>query len=466
MPQFCNIEAINQGVKKMKYPELESHTLEFKSVLPQNDQVIKTVIGFCNQAGGRLILGVDNEGGIIGIGEDEAMQVMESLEYTIYQATTPPIIPKILLQRIGDKLILVIKVSSGMNKPYYKKSEGLERGTYIRVGRSTLRATADMIEELRWQGRGLSFDVMPVYQASLDELDSGKIEKFLERKTKETQISLTEELLKAYKLIAEEHAHVYPSVCGILLFGKKVDYRFSEAMIICTHFAGVSGREAIATRDCTGTLFEQFANAYEFILNQINRSFSIQGPKREERFEVPEIAIRELLLNALVHRNYHLRAPIKVAIYQDRIEIFSPGGFPTPFSSVKLGLTDVRNMAICRVFREAGYIEKLGTGILTAFEAYEKWGLPEPTIIDGENFVKCILPRGSYGTLLVSDDLQPILKLFTTADELAVSDVMKALHMPRATATRRLNELVNKEALIKVGRGKGTRYKKRLKKMG
>ena len=444
----------------MKYPEPESHILEFKSTAPKNEQIVKTVIGFCNQAGGRLILGIDNDGKIIGIEEDEAMQLMESLEYTIYQTTTPPIIPKILLQRIGGKLIVVLKVSSGMNKPYYKKNEGLERGTYIRVGRSTLRATSDMIEELRWQGRGLSFDVMPIYQASIDDLDSSKISKFLEKRTKETQISITEEVLKAYKLIVEEHAHIYPSVCGLLLFGKKVDYWLSEAMIICTHFSGLSGREAIATRDCTGTLFEQFSNAYEFILSQINKSFTIREPKRTEKFEIPEVAIRELLLNAVIHRNYHLRAPIKVAIYQDRLEIFSPGGFPTPFASMKLGLTDVRNMAICKIFRESGYIEKLGTGILTAFEAYEKWELPEPIIIDGENFVKCILPRAFYGTVKVSDDLQLILRLFTTADELAVSDIIETLHMPRATATRRLNELVKSGALIKVGRGKGTRYKK------
>ncbi len=108
----------------MKYPEAESHTLEFKSSLPKNDQIVKAVIGFCNQGGGRLILGVGDDGKIIGIDEGEVMKLMESLEYTIYQATKPPIIPKILLQRVGEKLLLILKVSSGMNKPYYKKSEG------------------------------------------------------------------------------------------------------------------------------------------------------------------------------------------------------------------------------------------------------------------------------------------------------------------------------------------------------
>jgi Fic family protein len=88
--------------------------------------------------------------------------------------------------------------------------------------------------------------------------------------------------------------------------------------------------------------------------------------------------------------------------------------------------------------------------------------LPEPSIIDGENFVKCILPRNSEGTVKASDDLQKILKLFTTADELAVSDIMAVLHMPRATATRRLNKLVKNKTLIRLGSGRGTKYKKRV----
>ena len=442
----------------MLYPEPESQTVELKGDLPQNDQIIKPVIGFCNGSGGRLIIGVRNDGYITGIDEDTIIKTMEWLEKSIYEASSPPIIPKVLSQRIGEKVILILEVSSGMNKPYYRTSEGLEKGTYVRIGRSTLRASFEMIEELKWQSRGLSYEIMPIYQAKEEDLDERKILGFLKQRQSKADVAVTQEVLRAYKMVHEEHSRIFPTVAGILLFGKKPEYWLSEAMIICSHFQGNSGREALASRDCRGTLFEQFKGAYEFIISRLNHSFSIRGPKREDQLEIPEIAVRELLLNAIIHRNYHIRAPSKVAIYENRIEIFSPGSFPSPFASLRLGLTDVRNMTICNVFREANYIEKLGSGFLTVFESYTKSGLPDPEIINGENFVKCILPRPGFGSPKLIDEKDKILHLFFAVHDLSVSDVIRSLHLPRSTASRYLTELVREGKLYKRGKGKGTRY--------
>ena len=125
-----------------------------------------------------------------------------------------------------------------MSKPYYRCSEGLEKGTYVRVGRSTMRASFEMIEELKWQSRGLSYDIMPIYHAKVENLDQKKILEFLKQRKIDADISVTQEVLKNYKIIYEEHSQVFPTVAGILLFGKNVEYWLSEAMIICTHFAG------------------------------------------------------------------------------------------------------------------------------------------------------------------------------------------------------------------------------------
>ncbi|MCE5319095.1 MAG: putative DNA binding domain-containing protein [Parachlamydia sp.] len=442
----------------MYYTEQESQSLEFKSDIPQNEQILKTAIGFCNGSGGRIVLGVAKDGTIIGLEEKKVIQTMEWLEKSIYEAATPPIVPKVLSQRLGEKVILIVEVSGGMNKPYYRRSEGLEKGTYVRMGRSTIRASFEMIEELKWQSRGLSYDVMPLYQAKEEDLDQKKLLEFLKKRRNKGKISLTTELLKSYKLICEEHSSIYPTVAGILLFGKNIKYWLSEAMIICTHFSGTSGREALAARDFQGDLFEQFNEAYAFIISRLNYAFTIRGPKRKEKLEIPEIAVRELLLNAIIHRNYHIRAPTKIAIFDDRVEIFSPGSFPTPFQNLRLGMTDVRNLAICNIFREADYIEKLGSGFLTVFESYEKAGLPEPEIINGENFVKCILPRRGFGAGKSLDDKQKILQLFLTADALSVSDVIQALRLPRSTASRHLVTLVREGKLVRRGIGKGTKY--------
>ncbi|MCC6127689.1 MAG: putative DNA binding domain-containing protein [Chlamydiae bacterium] len=155
----------------MKYPETESSTLELKRELPKNDQIVKTIIGFSNQSGGKLIIGVADGGAIIGIPETEAALAIEYLNHSIYTASTPPILPNVYTQTIDWKTLLIIEVSSGSNKPYFRKQEGIEKGTYIRLGRSTVKATMDLIEELKWQTHGKSFDCMPVYQTNENDLD-------------------------------------------------------------------------------------------------------------------------------------------------------------------------------------------------------------------------------------------------------------------------------------------------------
>jgi ATP-dependent DNA helicase RecG len=448
----------------MRYPEAESSVLEFTSALPENDQIIKTIIGFCNRNGGKLIIGVEPDGTITGIPEAEIQRVMEYANKSIFEASSPPIIANVHSQRIGDKTLLIVEVSSGMNKPYYRKSEGLDQGTYVRLGRSTVRATADMIEELKWQARGRSFDMLPVYHGKEEDLDERKILQFVHLRKSSRVKTVSSELLASYNLVVEEHSSFYPTVGGILLFGRDPQKFFFEAMILCTHFSGNSGRKAIASVDCKGTLFEQFDGAYEFLVRRLNRSFSIEGPKRREQLEIPETAIREVLLNALVHRNYHLKAPIKIAIYDNRIEIFSPGVFPGPLDTknLKMGLTYIRNNVICKIFREAGYIEKLGSGFIELFESYEKRRLHSPEVIEGENFIKCVLPRESFPSNVDQEnsETQSLLALFAVTEEVTISDVMKALKLSRPTAGRRLAELTEQGFLEQVGQGRATRYRK------
>lgn len=431
----------------MKYPDFESSILEFKQELPKNEQIIKTAVGFCNQNGGKIIIGINNTRDVIGIPEAEIQRALEYLDKTIYETSSPPILPLVHAQRIGEKTLLLIEISKGMNKPYYVKSEGLERGVYVRLGRNTLRANADLIEELKWQSRGLSFDTLPVYHAQRHDLDTKKLKK------------LTEEQLLSNHILAEEHGKKYPTATGLLLFGLNPQRFFPEAITICSHFSGTKGREAIASIDCTGTLFEQLDAAYAFILGRLSRSYSIRGKKRIEKLEIPEIAIREILINALVHRNYHIPGPIKIAIYDHQIEIFSPGCFPGPLvpSNLHLGLTYIRNIGIGRAFREAGLIEKLGSGFLTVFDSYAQSGLLKPEIIEGENYIKCVLPR-TKDLRTDSSDSSKILALLNRIGEISISDVIKDLSLSRANAGRKLAALVAEGLLVQTGSGRMTRY--------
>lgn len=445
----------------MIFTEKESSTLEFKKELPKNNQIVKTIIGFANQFGGRLIVGIADNGKVVGISPDMADELTESILKLIYDNTAPPILPSIYSLRFEDKLVLVIEVSKGMTKPYFIKSEGLSNGTYIRLGSMTVKATPEVIYELQQQSRGISLDILPVYSASIHDLDHQSIETFLKsRKGKARNSKITQELLLSYHLITEEHARIYPTVAGILLFGKKPQRYLPQAFTICTQFSGHIGREGIvASKDCFGTLFEQFESAYAWLWEILNKSSIIKGLKRKDTLEIPDEAVRESLLNSLLHRNWRIQGPNRISVYPTRVEFFSPGVFPGPLliGQLELGMTHSRNHAITKIFREAGYIETLGSGFPTIFNTYRKAGLEKPQVTEGVEFVKCILPRSKlHETGKVTIDM--IMSLFAGKDTITKQEVIKALNTSPATATRMLTQLTKDKKLSRHGSGPKVYY--------
>lgn len=451
----------------MLFTEKESSTLELKQELPKNNQIVKTIIAFANQFGGRLMIGIADNGSIVGIPTNSADELTETLFKLIYDNSAPPILPSIYSLRFEEKLVLVIEVSQGMNKPYFVKSEGLTNGTYIRLGSMTVKATAEIINELQQQSRGISFDILPVYNASLEDLDFQSIEAFLKsRKNGARKSKVTNELLRAYHLICEEHAKSYPTVAGILLFGKQPQKFFPQSYMICTQFSGHIGREGIvASKDCEGTLFQQFESAYAWLWDTLNKSSAFKGLKRQDSLEIPEEAVREALLNALLHRNWRIQGPNRISIYPTRVEFFSPGVFPGPLriGQLELGMTHSRNHVITKIFREAGYIESLGSGFPTIFNTYRKAGLEKPQVTEGVEFVKCILPRSKLKET-GNHMIDIILSLFAAKDTITKREVIKAANVSSATATRLLSQLTADKKLRRHGSGPKTFYSLELKK--
>jgi ATP-dependent DNA helicase RecG len=448
----------------MIYPETESAQLEFKETLPQNQQIIKTIIGFCNHSGGRLIIGVKDDRTIAGVNEKNIQQIIESLQQSIYQNTTPTMLPSIYSQRLHGKMLVIVEVSEGMNKPYFISQKGQSQGTYLRIGAHTMKASAEMIQELTWKSRGFFADEIPVYAGNKLSIDIDKFSAFLKDNRKQYQAGNLDKLLANYKILTQEHQKTYPTMGGVLTFAKNSSQYFPEAFIICSHFKGSSGRNAIASKDCLGDLFTQTNAAIEFVQSCLNQQFTITGTKRDQQLEIPFVALREMIINAVVHRNYQIAAPTKIAVFSDRVEIFSPGNFTGPLSVDQLesGITYIRNHVICRVFREAGYIEKLGSGFLTLFESYRQYQLPRPTIIEGTGYIKCILPRPQNNMPLESSDSDEnkIMRLFYVGDEISISDVELALNISRQTASRRLNALIKNNKVQRIGKGPSTKYRK------
>ncbi len=445
----------------MHFPGTESATLEFKESLPNTNKLLQEAIAFANHYGGRIVIGVRDDGTIKGIDESHAEQLLEFINNTFYREITPPLMPLVFTRRFGDRVVLIIEVHEGTTKPYHLTSVGVKEGTYIRVGRSSVRATADTIQMLQWTARGKFPDEYPVYRASWNNIDEQKFRSFLKnRKTRGSTPDLRKIAL-SYRIITEEQGREFATTAGILLFGKETQALLSECHIVCSQFKGISGRDALRSIDCTGTLFEQFEQAFSFTTSCLSKSFQIKSVVRSEEYEIPLIALREIFLNAVVHRDYSIKAPTKIAIFDDRIEVFSPGNFPGPLTSdlLEAGITYVRNAFVCKVFREAGYIEKLGTGFSTVFRLFREAHLLAPTVIEGSGFVKCILPRKKSTpekTALLPQERA--LKFIRSRDTVSISDLSQELQVSRASAGRILKELVDGKMIESQGRGPSTRY--------
>ena len=447
----------------MKIDARESYQVEFKKEVPKSQQILKTSVAFANGHGGRIYIGVDDGGNIVGIEENNAESLLEYLEKSIYESCTPPVFATVSTRRYQEKLVLVVDVGRGNQSPYRIASLGMDEGVFIRLGRNTVKAGVEAIQELQWRSRGISHDAIPEYHAEMDAFDTAKVLRFLRaRKMGYSEREVTDDLWISYKLADRHLGKLIPTKGGILLFGKNPSQYFPEQIVICTQFADSAEREVIATVDCQGDLFAQLEQAWDFVTKRIPTAFKIKNLRREDKTEIPLEALRETIVNAVIHRSYAIPSPIKIAIFDEKIEVFSPGNFPGPIPENELesGITYIRNSVISKCFRELGLAEKLGTGFITIFKKYREFGLQLPTVIEGNNYVKVIMPRlPLLEQPAGSAEEQRIMALFPRFKTITTAIVLRETHLARATAVRRLGKLVTEGHLERIGEGAKTIYR-------
>ena len=238
-------------------------------------------------------------------------------------------------------------------------------------------------------------------------------------------------------------------------------------MIICSHFRGISGREAIATIDCEGDLFHQFHQAEDFILSRLSRSYIIKSARRSELLEIPQIAIREALLNAIIHKDYSGNAPIQISVYKDKIMLWNDGQLPenwTIETLTKKHSSKPYNPDIANAVFRCGYIESWGRGTIKIIEKCKEAGLPTPSYYYESSgfwveFRKDIYSE-SYLQSLNLNDRQIKAILYTKDNEKITNSTYQEINdCSRNTASNDLSELVEKELLKPSGqKGAGAFY--------
>jgi len=382
----------------------ESKTLEFKVTMPNPEAIAKTACGFANGGGGSIIIGVsDKDKNIIGINERSISDLEEKISNVVYTLVEPTPAFNTTVLNIEGKLLLKIEIYPGSLKPYHLKNKGEVEGTYIRLGSTNRKADIDTIEELRRRRMNIGFDEIEVLEASIEDLAIENIELYLEKREKARDIPRAQpdtEFLKKIKAVRQQNGTVHPTVAGILLFSNQPENYIPGAVIKCARFKGNEMDEFIDQRIITGSLFTQAEETIAFFKKNIRRSAKIEGLYRTEEYEYPEKAIREALVNAICHRDYSRRgADIKFAIFDNRIEITSPGGLLPNVSIEDLGtgVSELRNKVIGKILNESGLIEGYGTGVLRIRKYIQEKGLTQPEFRDNNGFFKAIFFNSKFG---------------------------------------------------------------------
>jgi ATP-dependent DNA helicase RecG len=359
----------------------ENKTLEFKEKLPSNKGISKTITAFSNTSGGKLIIGVNDQREILGIENENIFELQDKISSIIFDNIYPNVLPEIYMLNIDGKLLLVIEVFRGNLIPYYLKSKGKNEGTYIRIGATNRKATYSNILELERQKRNISFDEEVCYDVDFKTLDLSP----LYTRFKKIGKILDEEKLKNLKLIKVENKKIYPTNALRILLGK-----FEYCSLKCARFKGITMELFIDKKEYRGDIFSILENAQNFILNHINLKGDIKGLYRTDNYEIPPVALREALVNALIHRDYVNNArDIKVGVYDDIVNIVSPGSFPNSITAgdIENGRSEARNRVIANIFKELGLIEQWGSGIIRMKSLCIKEGLKAPKVEEQNDFV-------------------------------------------------------------------------------
>lgn len=356
----------------------EGKTLEFKRDLSSPRNVLKTLVAFANSAGGRLVIGVDDDRQVTGVADP--LDEEERICNLIADSIAPRLVPNVELASIGKRTVLVVEVFPSSSRPHYLKAMGPENGVYVRLGSSSRQAGPELIAELRRSAQGVVFDEMPMPELGPEDLDLEAAQRLFGPERK-----LDNKTLTTLKLLGREQGRRVPTQGAVLLFGKAREQYFPDAWVQCGRFRGRDKVEIFDQAEIHAHLPDAVAAIELFLKKHAFKTAQFGAMRREDVWSIPLTILREAIVNALVHCDYSQRGtPIRIAFFDDRIDIESPGMLLPGMTveDMRSGVSRIRNPVIARVFRELHLIEQWGSGVRRIFTEAAEQGLPEPAITE------------------------------------------------------------------------------------
>ena len=429
----------------------ESETVELKTIVVED--IKKEIVAFANCEGGKLYIGVRDDGTVLGLDDPDSASLQ--ISNMVRDAIKPDLTMFLHYETltVDGKRIVSVDIQQGTERPYYIAKKGLRpEGVYVRQGFSSVPATNTAIRRMIKETDGDHFEEMRALEQNLTFERAGK--EFADRHIK---FGLTQ--MKTLGLMTQDG--VYTNL-GLLLSDQCVH------TIKAAVFEGTNQDQFKDRKEFTGSLFRQMEEVYDFIdfRNQIHSSF--EKLRRIDRRDYPETAVREALLNLLVHREYSYRASSFISMYADRIEFTSIGGLinGVTLKDVTMGISVCRNVKLANVFYRLELIEAYGTGILKIMGAYEGTGMT-PQIETSDNAFKIILPNLNAET--GPKELNNIKPKSSTEEEKVIAltkergivtrkEVEIQLGIGQTTSGRLLRKMTENGLIVQEGKGKNIHY--------
>ena len=412
----------------------ETRTLEFKETI--TNTFLKTVSAFSNYDGGTVLFGIDDDGNIKGL--PDVKQACLDIENKINDSITPQ--PDYTLEVQNNDQTIKLTVKSGLQKPYLYKSKAYKRNDTATIEVDTLEFSRLVLD-----GKNIRFEELPCKDQELSF-------EILHRKLKETVRieNFDKDTLKTLNLYDDVNG--FNNAAGLLAdknhFPGIDIVKFGENISIIQKR---STFENISVLEVYEKAIDVFRDYYQYEV--------IQGADRKKMEKVPEAAFREAIANALIHRVWDVNSQIRVSMFDDRIEIVSPGGLPSGITEEEYlsgKLSVLRNRNLANVFYRLGFVEIFGTGITRIKQLYAE-SLIKPDFEVSENAIEIVLPIFEKNADLTEDEIV-IYKLLSKTMLKPISEVAPYVPFGKSKTIKLLKEMCQKGVIAVEGKGKGTKY--------
>lgn len=425
---------INNKTGKGRKAMRETRIIEFKETI--TNTFLKTVSAFSNYDGGKIFFGIDDDGNVKGLAD--VKQSCMDIENKINDSISPQ--PDYTLEIQNNDKTITLTVKSGAQKPYLYKSKAYKRNDTATIEVDTLEFSRLILE-----GQNIRFEELPCKDQKLSfEILCHKLKESIHIET------FNQDTLRTLNLY--DSVNGYNNAAGLLAdknhFSGIDIVKFGENISIIQKRATFENISVLAAYEKSLDVFRDYYQYEE-----------IQGADRKRIEKIPEAAYREAIANALIHRVWDVESQIRVLMFDDRIEIISPGGLPSgiteeEYLSGKIFILRNRNLA--NVFYRLGFVEIFGTGITRIKQLYEE-GLKKPDFEVSENTIKIVLPVFEKNLNLTEDE-KTIYKILSRTMLKSISEIAPYVPFGKSKTTQLLKDMWQKGVIKVEGRGRGTKY--------